>query len=158
RILTASWDKTCRIWDVETGQQLSQIAGNPAAVEAAEFSPDGRRILTVSSGMNRDATYEDDPRRGNPPQKVDAPLSGPQPQARVLEVRGGGTYHGYRSLSINKVTLKLPLLGEMNFKPPARPGVRLWDAHTGKAIVGGSGADRGPADSDTACAAFTEDG
>ncbi|MEI8165813.1 MAG: AAA family ATPase, partial [Chloroflexales bacterium] len=47
RILTASGDKTARLWDA-SGQPLATLSGHTAQVYSAVFSPDGPRILTAS--------------------------------------------------------------------------------------------------------------
>ena len=46
-ILTASRDKTVKVWHVATGKMLLTIHGHTDAVSSAEYSPDGRSILTV---------------------------------------------------------------------------------------------------------------
>ena len=43
RIVTASNDKTARLWDAATGVQLAILSGPEVAVHSAAFSPDGRR-------------------------------------------------------------------------------------------------------------------
>ncbi len=48
RILTASSDKTARLWNSRTGAPLIVLAGHGGAVADAEFSADGRRIVTAS--------------------------------------------------------------------------------------------------------------
>jgi WD40 repeat protein/TPR repeat protein len=48
RIVTASWDKTARIWDALTGVQLAILAGHGDTVTSAAYSPDGKRIVTAS--------------------------------------------------------------------------------------------------------------
>jgi WD40 repeat protein/tRNA A-37 threonylcarbamoyl transferase component Bud32 len=48
RIVTASWDKTARIWDSRTGTQLAVISGHADRVRWAAYSPDGSRIVTAS--------------------------------------------------------------------------------------------------------------
>jgi WD40 repeat protein len=48
RLITASWDKTARIWDVETGRQVLLLSGHAGRVNSAAFSPDGQRIVTAS--------------------------------------------------------------------------------------------------------------
>src|SRR5262249_48157596 len=48
RILTASWDKTAKLWDAASGRLIGVFAHEGAVYDAA-FSPDGVRILTASS-------------------------------------------------------------------------------------------------------------
>ena len=47
-IVTASQDKTARLWDVSTGQELRRFIGHTAGLENVVFSPDGKYILTGS--------------------------------------------------------------------------------------------------------------
>jgi formylglycine-generating enzyme required for sulfatase activity len=46
--VTASGDRTARIWDVATGRLLQTLHGHEAKVTSATFSPDGARIVTAS--------------------------------------------------------------------------------------------------------------
>jgi dipeptidyl aminopeptidase/acylaminoacyl peptidase len=48
RIVTASADKTARIWDAATGKPIGELRGHDSAVRSAAFSPDGKRIVTAS--------------------------------------------------------------------------------------------------------------
>ena len=49
RIVTASRDKTARIWDAATGKPIGEpLKGHEDAVHSAAFSPDGKRIVTAS--------------------------------------------------------------------------------------------------------------
>ncbi len=48
KIVTASDDKTARIWDVSTGQCLHTLEGHTNWVWSAAFSPDGKKIVTAS--------------------------------------------------------------------------------------------------------------
>jgi WD40 repeat protein len=47
RVLSSGEDKTLRLWDVETGQELRHFAGHTDAVKSVAFAPDGRRILSA---------------------------------------------------------------------------------------------------------------
>lgn len=49
RIVTASADKTARIWDAESGRQISVLKGHWDVVNRVAFSPDGRRVVTASA-------------------------------------------------------------------------------------------------------------
>jgi WD40 repeat protein len=50
RVLSASHDKTARMWDVKGGKQVQRFA-HPAAVRLAQFSPDGRRVVTAADAI-----------------------------------------------------------------------------------------------------------
>ena len=47
-VLTASQDKTARLWDAVTGRSLQTFDGHEGEVKSAVFSPDGRIVLTSS--------------------------------------------------------------------------------------------------------------
>jgi WD40 repeat protein len=48
KVVTASVDKTTRIWDAKTGEELLKLEGHTDEVNSAVFSPDGKKILTAS--------------------------------------------------------------------------------------------------------------
>jgi hypothetical protein len=48
RALTASRDKTARIWDASSGTQLTVLSGHDDEVMSATYAPDGERIITAS--------------------------------------------------------------------------------------------------------------
>ncbi len=48
RLVTASEDKTARLWDVKTRKQLAVLLGHKNKVLFAEFSPDGKKVVTAS--------------------------------------------------------------------------------------------------------------
>jgi len=48
RIVSASWDKTLKIWDAETGKEIITLIGHKNVVESCSCSPDGRRIASAS--------------------------------------------------------------------------------------------------------------
>ena len=49
RIVTASDDKTARLWDADTGKPIGEpLKGHDGMVRSAAFSPDGKRIVTAS--------------------------------------------------------------------------------------------------------------
>jgi hypothetical protein len=48
RIVTASYDKTARVWDARTGLALTRPIQHADWVSSAHFSPDGLRVVTAS--------------------------------------------------------------------------------------------------------------
>lgn len=49
RIVTASYDRTAKVWDVASQELISTFSGHKHELLKAEFSPDGKRVLSVSS-------------------------------------------------------------------------------------------------------------
>jgi WD40 repeat protein/serine/threonine protein kinase len=47
-LATGSTDKLIRIWDVATGDERARLSGHTEAVLSVAFSPDGRRLASVS--------------------------------------------------------------------------------------------------------------
>ncbi|MGD0111941.1 MAG: AAA-like domain-containing protein [Armatimonadota bacterium] len=52
-VVTASDDKTARVWDVASGNAVGPPMRHSGPVAMAAFSPDGRRVATVSAGTAR---------------------------------------------------------------------------------------------------------
>ena len=48
RVVTASHDKTARVWDAATGQPLTTPLEHQDLVLSVTFSPDGIRVVTAS--------------------------------------------------------------------------------------------------------------
>jgi WD40 repeat protein len=48
RIITTSYDRTARIWDAATGEEIAILRGHEHSVGKAAFSRDGSRIVTAS--------------------------------------------------------------------------------------------------------------
>jgi WD40 repeat protein len=48
RIVTASQDKTARIWDADTAREIAVLRGHEGTVYSAAFDPGGSRIVTAS--------------------------------------------------------------------------------------------------------------
>jgi WD40 repeat protein len=48
RVVTASEDKTARLWDAVSGQPIGEPMMHDGIVRLAQFSPDGQRVVTAS--------------------------------------------------------------------------------------------------------------
>jgi WD40 repeat protein/tRNA A-37 threonylcarbamoyl transferase component Bud32 len=49
RVVTASFDKTAKVWDFRTGAEVLTLKGHTDEVYSASFSPDGSRVVTASA-------------------------------------------------------------------------------------------------------------
>ena len=48
RVVTASEDKTARLWDAASGKPIGEPMKHESSVNSAQFSPDGQRVVTAS--------------------------------------------------------------------------------------------------------------
>ena len=48
QVVTASDDKTARLWDSATGKPLATLTGHEDVVRSAAFSADGKQVVTAS--------------------------------------------------------------------------------------------------------------
>ena len=51
RLVTASRDRTVKIWDAKTGTEVLTLTGHSGEVNSASFSPDGSRVITGSGDV-----------------------------------------------------------------------------------------------------------
>ena len=58
RLLTASFDRSARLWDIETGKVIKEFKTHERQVEAAAFIRDNSLIITAS-GRRIDRDYRD---------------------------------------------------------------------------------------------------
>ena len=49
RIVSGSDDKSVRVWDAKTGEQLRELQGHTGNVSSVRFSPDGNQIVSGSN-------------------------------------------------------------------------------------------------------------
>jgi WD40 repeat protein len=47
-IVSASWDRTLKVWEAQNGQEFATLTGHTAGVWACAISPDGRSIVSAS--------------------------------------------------------------------------------------------------------------
>ena len=68
RLASASADRTVKVWDAATGQEILTLKGRrqaPGACTSVAFSPDGKRLASAASGTDSEGVGRRD-RPGNP--------------------------------------------------------------------------------------------
>ena len=49
KIVTTSYDKTAKVWEVQSGKLIHNLQGHTATVYDADFDPESKNIITISS-------------------------------------------------------------------------------------------------------------
>ena len=147
RIVTASEDKTARVWNAENGDQPAILRGHTEGVRVASFSPDGRQVITGSTdktarlwnaetgqqsavlehdGVVRSAAFSSDGRR--------VVTASDDKTARIWDVQTGK--------QIAALTGHTARVRDAAFSPNGRyvltssddKTARLWDSKTGEPV------------------------
>jgi len=113
RILSASNDKTLKLWDVETGEEISTFKGHTIGMVACAFSPDGKRIVSAEDGIHL--------KRGSVPMKIWDTESGKE----VFTLNGHSDRVGACAFSLDGRNIQSASWDS---------SLKLWDAETGEEI------------------------
>jgi WD40 repeat protein len=117
RIVTASDDKTARIWDAASGKEIAVLRGHQEGVNSAAFSPDGSRIVT-SSGA-----------RGS------ALLGSKDNTARIWDAASGKEIAVLRGHTFVVTSAAFSPDGTRIVTASMDSTTRIWDAATGKEMA-----------------------
>jgi WD40 repeat protein len=47
--VSGSWDRTIKLWNVETGKEIRTLKGDDWFVKSVNFSPDGKTLVSGSN-------------------------------------------------------------------------------------------------------------
>jgi WD40 repeat protein len=47
-VISVSWDKTLKVWDLASGRALATLKGHANGVRACAVTPDGRCVISAS--------------------------------------------------------------------------------------------------------------
>jgi len=53
RLVTAGLDRTVRVWDVRTGEELARLRWQNEFMQDVAFTPDGRRVVVRGPGLTQ---------------------------------------------------------------------------------------------------------
>jgi WD40 repeat protein len=147
RLLTASRDKTARLWDPESDRELFTLIGHTDSLDSAQFSPDGRLFVTASWDDTA-RLWEAATGRAISAMKHNGPVYSAQfsPDAqRVVTASGDKTARVWEAATGRAIGEPMKHDGPVysaRFSPNAQRVVtasedktaRVWDAATGKEI------------------------
>ena len=148
RMVTASVDKTARIWDTTTGLSIMTLNGHSRKVTCATFSPDGRFVATASEDktarlwdVNTGQTVKEFKGHGDTinsaafsPDGGRLITSSGDKTARIWEIASGQTLI---ELTGHKLWLNSAVFSPNNKWIATASGdktVRIWEAGTGKLV------------------------
>ena len=124
---TASYDKTVKVWDVESGALLSTLTGNTAPVNGVSFSPDGKRVISRAvDGAHRIWEWETARELGS---------HEPNPDPFLADVeRTGGIYAGPTLSLFGNLSLSISPDGS-RFAARTDSGLGIIDATSGRILA-----------------------
>jgi WD40 repeat protein len=105
-VVTGSEDKTARLWEAATGNEVSRLVGHTLGVDAVAFSPDGRLVLTGSGDKT----------------------------ARLWEADTGKEVRTFRGHEGDVYSVAFSPDGRLVLTGSDDKAARLWEAATGKEI------------------------
>ncbi|KAF7982369.1 hypothetical protein HWV62_29112 [Athelia sp. TMB] len=121
RIVSGSWRGTVFIWNAQTGALLGRpFQGHNYGLNSVVFSPDGERIMSCSSDDHNISIWR------------------VSPCTLVTEISWGSTADVINSPGGSKPSLSVALFldGNRVLSCSSRDGIHVWDAWTGKLIIG----------------------
>jgi transposase len=119
-----------RVWDTRTGQERLALRGFTRGVGSATFSPDGKRLLTVTDGMRRWCTID---AKGEFRGTEGTNMGGrPDPAVRVWDAESGQLLATLGDRGFGAIAAWCP--DGSRIVTDDRGGVQMWDALNGKKL------------------------
>src|SRR5262249_16234241 len=120
RLASASGDKTVKVWDAQTGQELVTCKGDTASVERRAFIPDSSRLPSSDDLPNSYGSSDD---TGEPGEQI---VWDAETGEELLSLKGHRRF--VNSVAYSPDGKRLATLSRDNT-------VKVWDAQTGQEIL-----------------------
>ncbi len=158
RLVSASFDKTASLWDLQTGREVRRFHGHKGAVFGLALSADGQRLLTCSGTLGPVPDEKDkgkDKAKDKVEDKVKDPPAPAEPDhtVRLWDVETGQELRVFRGHANAVLGVALSPDGMRALSVSFDSTVRLWDVETGAEMA--SHRSHGSA---VTAVAFTPDG
>ena len=167
-VLTASIDKTARLWDVVSGKEFRALRGHEDGITSAQFSADGKTVLTagddktarlwdVASGQELRALRGHENRVNSAQFSADGKTvvtASEDKTARLWEVASGEELRSLRGHEHNVTSAQFSADGKTVLTASYDATARLWNVASGEELRALRGHDGGSVTS----AQFSADG
>jgi hypothetical protein len=145
-LASGSWDKSIRLWDVETGSLLRELEGPTGSIYSVTFSPDGQtlasggydstiRLWDVSSGEQLRVFEEQNGFAFVPDWKVLATNGSDDGTIRLWDVRTGSILGKLEGHTIDVDSVAFSPDGQTLASGGNDSTIRLWDVAGGNQLV-----------------------
>ncbi|KAH8108507.1 hypothetical protein DFH11DRAFT_1516610, partial [Phellopilus nigrolimitatus] len=131
-IVSGSHNRTVRIWDAKSGQQLHELSGHSSFVTSVAYSPDGQCI--VSGSYDKTVRIWDAKAVAYSPdgQCIVSRLS--DKTVRIWDVKSGQQLHELSGHSDNVSSVAYSPDGQQIVSGSSDKTVRIWDAKSGQQL------------------------
>ena len=124
RAVSASWDKTLKVWDLETGRALRTLEGHSAEVYGVAVTADGKRAVSASG----------DGRSGYSSAVPYPPPDGKRAELKVWDLETGRALHTLEGHSDGVYGVAVTPDGKRAVSASGDQTLKVWDLETGGAL------------------------
>lgn len=139
RVVTASVDKTVKVWDATMGKEIVTLEGHSKSVESVCFSPNGKRIISTSREVPAKIWDAKTGQEVLTIHEAAGPIAFSSGGNRIVSGRPITIWNaetGKKILSIKEKALSIALSPDDKWivSGSTDPRLKIWDARTGRLV------------------------